>query len=136
MIKKYLLTGGSYLAGALSWFVLLIVLQANCIANVTNYIDGLWTKEINDDLIENIMGSVAYKTGGFDCEDNYIYVARYYAGNGVSGEFEIKPLTVFVDSASWKYIEADTTTTTYEDNRYRYILYKFSDEISMRVFDK
>ena len=124
--------------------MLLSVLQVKCIFNFTYFVDGLMTKKINDDLVENIMGSVAYKANGLGCEDKYVFLASYYAGNdvgdefgdGFGDEFEIKPLTVLIDIASWKYIETDNITTTYEDNHYRYVLYVFSDEVSMKVFDK
>ncbi len=135
MYKKYLKIFLSYMAGILFWMVLISVLQTRCILNIPLLVDGLWAKQIKGELVTNLVGSVAYKTSGFGCENKLIYLVRYYP-DGVGGSYQNVSLTSLVDVDSWREVSSDTISTTYQDKNHKYILYSTSDEIFMGVYDK
>lgn len=135
MLIHYLKICIKYLPGILFWLLLLSVLRIYCIWNGPPIIDGLWTRQINDHLTANLIGSVAYQTSGLNCDDKYIYLANYYP-NGIDKQSEIRSLTSLIDPDTWQQITSDTITTTYADRYHRYILYSTSDGVSMKVFEK
>lgn len=135
MHKKYLKTLVAYLAGVLIWLVLISVLQVRCVLNLPLLIDELWTSQINNELVTNLIGEIAYQVDASDCDGKLIYLARYYP-DGVDGEYQHRTLTSMVDASSWQEVSSDSISMTYVDNRYRYVLYSTSDGIQMKVFDK
>lgn len=135
MYKKYLKMFFAYLAGILFWLVLISVLQARCVLNVPLLMDGLWTKQINDDLVTNLVGSVAYRASGFGCDNKLIYLVRYYP-DGIGGSYQNISLTSLVDADSWHEVSSDRISITYQDKNHKYILYSTSDEIFMGVYNK
>jgi hypothetical protein len=134
MIKKYITTGLLYTAGSLTWIIIFFSLKAWCVVDIPLLADGLWTTRINDQLVKNLTNSIAFRTQNMNCDDKYIFTAKYYQ-EGVSGNFETRPLTSIVDIPSWKELESDSISTTYVDIRHKYVVYNTSDGIYMRVFD-
>jgi hypothetical protein len=134
MYKKYLRKFVAYLAGVLLWLALISTLQARCILNVPRLIDGLWTRQVNGNLVTNLTGSIAYQTTGLACDDKLIFLVRYYP-NGVGGHYQYRTLTSMVDTKFWREVSSDSLSTTYVDKRYRYVLYGTSDGVYMRAFD-
>ena len=134
MLKKFITHGALYTAGSLAWIIIFFSLKAWCIIDIPLLIDGLWTSGINNQLVRNLSNSIAFRTRITECDDKYIFTARYYP-DGVSGNFETRPLTSTVDIPSWKELESDSISTTYVDIRHKYVVYNTSDGIYMRVFD-
>jgi len=135
MLKHFFKTGLIYITGAIAWLAIIFILQSRCIVNIPFIVDGLLSKDINENLVENLTGSIAFRTRKFKCDNKYIFTVRYYR-NGVSGNYVTKPLGGFVDVPSWKEQTSDNISTTYTDKNYRYTLYNTSDGINMKVFDK
>jgi hypothetical protein len=125
----------SYALGILCWMVLISVLKLACIVNIPFFVDGLWTKEIHENFVENLSGEIAFRADTFGCEDAYLYTANYYP-HGVSDTFETKTLTSVVDISTWKTVGEDNISTTYVDENYKYVLYHTSDGVFIRIFDK
>lgn len=134
-IKKYAYVVFIYLAGIVSWLVLFSILQSRCIINIPLAIDSLWLDKLNEDLVKNMNSAIAFDASDYGCDSRLIYTAQYYA-NGMNGESENMNLTNAIDIKSWKEIESDSTTITYIDSSYKYVLYHNSDGINMRVFRK
>jgi len=135
MLKKYISFVFLYVLGTLCWLLLFSALQSRCITNVPLLLDGLWTKELSENFVQGITGAIAFRIQNYGCGNKYIYTARYYP-NGVSGEYETKTLTSIVNLNTWKEISSDTTSTTYVDAKYKYILNSTSDGVFIRIFDK
>ena len=135
MLKKIITHGALYTVGSLAWIIIFFSLKGWCIIDIPLLVDGLWTSSINNQLVRNLSNSIAFRTRITECDDKYIFTARYYP-DGVSGNFETKSLTSIVDIPSWKERGSDSISTTYTDIKYKYILYNTSDGIYMRVFDK
>ena len=135
MLKKFITHGALYTVGSLAWIIIFFSLKAWCIIDVPLLVDDLWTSSINNQLVRNLSNSIAFRTRITECDDKYIFTARYYP-DGVSGNFETKSLTSIVDIPSWKERGSDSISTTYTDIKYKYIVYNTSDGIYMRVFDK
>jgi hypothetical protein len=134
-IKKYVYVVFIYLTGTICWLVLFSILQSRCIINVPLAIDSLWLDKLNENLVKSMSGDIAFDASDYGCDSRLIYTAQYYA-NGMNGESEKMKLADAVDIKSWKEIESDSTTTTYIDSYYRYVLYHNSDGINMRIFRK
>ena len=135
MFKKFITHGALYTVGSLAWIIIFFSLKAWCIIDIPLLVDGLWTSSINNQLVKNLSNSIALRTRITECDDKYIFTARYYPDD-VSGNFETKSLTSIVDIPSWKEQGSDSISTTYTDIKYKYIVYNTSDGIYMRVFDK
>lgn len=137
MVIKYIKTAASYFCGALLWMVFISLLKLYCIVNVPLLVEGLWTEKVNEYLVKNLTGAIAFDASESWCEGRYIYTARYYPG-GQDDMHETKPLSSMVDITSWEKVEkaSDTTTTTFVDNKYKYVLHYVSDGIFMEIFDK
>ena len=135
MLKKFITHGALYTVGSLAWIIIFFSLKGWCIIDIPLLVDGLWTSNINNQLVRNLSNSITFRTRITECDDKYIFTARYYP-DGVSGNFETKSLTSIVDIPSWKERGSDSISTTYTDIKYKYILYNTSDGIYMRVFDK
>jgi len=124
-----------YIIGILFWFILFAALKANCIVNVFGYIDNLWTKPINKNLVRSLSGAIAVKTEINSCQDWLIYNA-VYSPNDIDKSDTTKHLTSIIDIDSWSLTEIKPPTMTYEDKHYRYVIYNNSDGVYMRIFDK
>ena len=134
MARKYIIHGLLYAAGSLSWIVIFALLRVYCIVDLYLLTDGLWTTKIHSEFVENLTHSIAFHANNFDCDNTYIFTVRYYPDEA-SEDFEMKSLTSMVDIASWKELESDSISTSYIDNKYRYVLYNTSDGIYMSAFD-
>ena len=134
MFIKYISNGMLYAAGLLGWLIIFFSLKTYCIIDIYLLVDGLWTTRINDELVENLTNSIAYRTQNIDCDNVYIFTARYYP-DGVDGNPEIKSLTSMIDIKSWKETDSDTISTTYTDSKHEYVVFKTSDGNYMSVYD-
>ncbi len=135
MRKNYIKTVILYTFGVLAWFIIISMLKHSCIVNIPFIIDGLWTKEINEYFVENLTGSIAFKADQYGCDNTYIQIANHYL-DGMSGEYESKPLNSIIDISSFKELESDTISITYGDIDHTYVLYKTSDGVYMNIFNK
>jgi hypothetical protein len=135
MIIRYIKTAVSYFFGALLWMVLISLLKLYCIVNVPLLVEGLWTEKINEYFVKNLMSAIAFDASDSWCDGRYIYTARYYPG-GQDDMHETKSLSSMVDIGSWEKVKEASSTTTYQDNNYRYVLHNVSDGIFMEIFDK
>jgi len=126
-----------YIVGALLWISLFSLLKANDSVNVFSYIESLWNTRINNYFSKDLSGAIAF----YRTEDEHysqrtlLYTAKYYP-NGPGSDYQLVSLADTVDFNSWSMTSMDTTTVTYTDKSYRYVLYNNSGGISMGVFDK
>jgi hypothetical protein len=95
----------------------------------------LWTKPINNQLTLNLIGSVAFRTSGLNCDEKYIYLVNYYP-DGESGNHQSRTLTSLVDLDTWRQVSSDALSAIFTDKSHQYILYNTSDGVYMKVFNK
>lgn len=132
MFLKYSLAVLKYLAGVLAWLVLFGALKIYGIFNLYYAIDGLWTHKISEDLVKNLLGEYAFHVYGTGYDDKYIYGVEYYQ----NGTFRIVSLSSLLDPKSFKQVERRSTTITYTDKKYKYVLHHISDGVFLRAHDK
>jgi len=122
-----------YAAGVCCWLIIFAVLQQQCVFDIHSVVDRLWVKTLNDNLVKNIIGEIAFHVQAGRCVEKYIYMVRYDPGR-TDREREVRTLTSLVDVATWTELREDSSvTSTYIDAKYRYTLYVTSDEEYIRV---
>lgn len=131
----YLNISFSYAFGTACWLLLFAILKWSCTGDIIKKIDSLWLKKIDNDLVVNLIGDLAFHAEYYDCDEQFIYTAHYYP-NGMDGKYKVSRLTNTIDIGSWKTIDSDTISTTYIDKSFKYIVYRTSDGIYMRIFQK
>lgn len=137
---RWVVTTLKYIAGMVCWFVIFGVLQHFCFFNLGSLIDSLWMKDLHDNLVQNVIGEVAYRAnngyGDFGCGDKYIYSALYHPrGADTKGEF--RSLTSLVDVASWREAEAAAPITfTFLDSKHQYVIRYISDGADISAVDR
>ncbi len=135
MTMKKLYPVISIIFGSVAWLLLFGLLRLLCVVNIPLFLDSLWVEEVEEGLVRNIVGEIAFQADGYGCEDRLIFNAPFYP-DGMNGDSESRSLTQMIDLSSWQRIGSDSLSTTYADNSYRYVLYHTSDEINMRIFLK
>lgn len=129
-----------YAAGILCWAGIFAYLQVQCIFNVGSFVDGLWMRDLHDDLVQNLIGKVAFRASGgygdYGCGDRYIYTAHYGAGDTDSGS-DTRTLTSLVDVATWREVDDPVSiTATFLDSKHTYVLYMTSDPAYILAVDR
>ncbi len=137
---RWIVTTLKYIAGMICWFIIFGVLQHFCIFNLGPFVDSLWMKGLHDDLVQNVIGEVAYRAsngyGDFGCGDKYIYSALY-PPRGADTQGEFRSLTSLVDVATWREVEgASSITFTFQDSKHQYILRYISDGADISAVDR
>lgn len=135
MPKRTLRLAVAHLAGVAFWLVLAAGLKASCLVDLPRAIDSLWTERIADHLVKNLLGAIALHAPGDRCDERLFYTARYYP-NGMTGEYATQSLRSLVEVDSWQLVGSDHISTTYTDRAHRYVIYRTSDGVSLRVFDR
>jgi hypothetical protein len=105
------------------------------VVDVPLFIDSLWIKQADDNLVVGLTGAIGFHAEFGDCEAKLIYTARYYP-DGMTDDYQTKSLTDLVDVGTWEISTSDNISTTYVDSSYKYVVYHTSDDIYMGIFDK
>jgi hypothetical protein len=111
-------------------------LQVQCVFNVRSFIDGLWITELQDGLVKNVIGEVAYRAsygyGDYGCGDKYIYSVLYHAGSA-DDNGEVRSLSSLVDVPTWRAAEEDGIFAYYLDSKHKYRMRQISDGTDISV---
>jgi hypothetical protein len=125
-----------YGAGVLCWLIIFGFLQHVCIFDISSVVDRLWMKDLHDDLVENVIGEIAFHVQAGRCVDGYIYAARYHPSR-MDIDGESRSLTSLVDVATWREIgDPASITSTYLDSKHKYVLYTIEGDEYIRVVNR
>ncbi len=132
-----------HVLGVLCWFAVFAFLQFECLFNVGSAVDGLWVKDLHDDLVENLIGEVAYRAerghGDSGCGARYIYSVRYHPNredSPLSVGGELRSLTSLVDLATWRFVGQESAIATYVDSKHEYSVRTISDGTEVWAVDR
>jgi hypothetical protein len=124
--------------GVLSWWTLFGYLHFQCLFNVIPFVDGLWTKDLHDGLVKNMIGEIAFRAnngyGDYGCGDKYIYRVTYPRRPDNGGEK--RSLSSLVDVATWRYVGSENVIATYVDSKHRYFVRSISDGVDISAEDR
>ena len=138
-VIRWVGTSLKYGLGVLCWWALFVYLQVQCVLNVGSFIDSLWMKDLQDGLVENVIGEVAYRAsygyGDYGCGDKYIYSVLYYPGS-TDAEGEVRSLSSLVDVPTWRMAEEDGIFAYYIDSKHKYRVRQISDGADISVEDR
>jgi hypothetical protein len=135
MYKKFIKPVINYFLGVMFWMVFISALELTCTLKVSTLIEGLWTKKLNQNFVENLAGVIAFDASNYGCDGRYIYTAKYYPGDQYETS-ESRSLSSVVDIDSWKKVYRSSGRTTYMDSNYKYVVKQTSDGVTMEIFDK
>lgn len=128
-----------YALGVLLWAVLLDVLSVFGGFNAWSFVDGLGMRKLNDQLVQNTIGDVAYRAaGGYGDHGSgprYIYMVSYQP-HGKPARRQVRSLTSLVDVKSWHFVSASGIDATYQDVKHSYIVRSASDGTDIDAEDK
>lgn len=119
---------------ALGWALAFTLISVLTPFNIWARIDGLWLTPAGEDLARNLAGTLAYHNKTPDGQIITLYTAPFYA-QGVDTPQQTKQLNNTIDLGSWRKIGADTLTTTYADQQFKYVVYQDSNGVYMRIFN-
>ncbi len=123
-----------YSLGVALWLVVIAMLQMFCIVNIPQMVDRLWTKPVGKGFSKNILGTLSFQPISNACHQQLIYSTSYYP-EGMTGGYTAKAIDSLVDIDSWNIIASDSASTTYTDKNYKYMVYRTSDGVYMRIFN-
>lgn len=140
MFIRWAVTSLKYAFGVLCWMVLLGLLMQWDVFNAGSFVDGLWVKNLHDNLVQNVIGEVAYRAtsgyGDYGSGPKYIYLIEYHASRKGAKE-EVRSLGSLVDVATWKWVRSEGSThEIYMDAKHKYIVRTISDGADISVVDR
>lgn len=134
-VIRWVGTGLKYGAGMLCWLIVFGILQQQCIFDITSVVDRLWLKDLQHNLVEDMLGEIAYHVRGGRCVDTYLYNARYHPSR-MDLEGEVRSLTSLVDVKTWTGGKVEGNTITYLDAKHRYTLFVISDDEYIKAVNR